>query len=109
MRVIRQMCIVHLKRGMSREERKVIGEIIFSAEHGIQVDDKFGILGYLSAPKEVWKWLRSNNLVESFNSLIERRRFGKFHSGYRILQIALAIAVVYNLLNYCLIIVIILL
>ena len=47
--------------------------------------------------------------MESFNSLVERRRFGKFHSGYRILQIALTIAVLYNLLNYFLILVIILL
>ncbi|BFI74537.1 hypothetical protein YN1HA_23860 [Sulfurisphaera ohwakuensis] len=94
---------------MSREDREVVDEIVFLAEHGIQVDDKFGILGYLSAPRGIWKWLRSNNLVESFNSLVERRRFGKFHSGYRILQIALTIAVLYNLLKYFLILVIILL
>ncbi|AAK42954.1 Last part of transposase in ISC1250 [Saccharolobus solfataricus P2] len=49
----------------------------------------------------------SNNLIESFNSLLERR-FGKFHSPWRMLQIARTIANNYNLLTYFLIIVIIL-
>ncbi|ADB88279.1 transposase ISC1250 [Saccharolobus islandicus L.D.8.5] len=47
-------------------------------------------------------------MVESFNSLLERRRFGKFHSPWRILQIAKAIAVEYNSLTCFLILVIIL-
>ncbi|EHP70233.1 hypothetical protein MetMK1DRAFT_00007350, partial [Metallosphaera yellowstonensis MK1] len=55
------------------------------------------LLSYLLAPRELWPLLRSNNLAESFNSLLERRRFGKCHSPWRILQIAQAIAVNYNL------------
>jgi len=41
---------------------------------------------YLLAPRELWPLLRSNNLAESFNSLLERRRFGKCYSPWRILQ-----------------------
>jgi putative transposase len=66
------------------------------------------LLSYLLAPKELWPFLRSNNMAESFNSLLERRRFGKCHSSWRILQIARAIALNYNLSTYYLIIVIIL-
>jgi len=66
------------------------------------------LLSYLLAPRELWPLLRSNNLAESFNSLLERRRFGKCHSPWRILQIARAIALNYNLSACYLIIVIIL-
>ena len=41
------------------------------------------LLSYLLAPRELWPLLRSNNLAESFNSLLERRRFGKYHSPWR--------------------------
>ncbi|QXJ31938.1 hypothetical protein J5U21_01589 [Saccharolobus shibatae] len=47
-------------------------------------------------------------MIESFNSLLERRRFGAFQSPWRILQIARAIALYYNLLTCFLITVIIL-
>ena len=104
----RQYCVVHLKRSMKRSEREELDEILFLGEQGVSVDDKLGVLNYLVAPRGLWKWLKSNNLVESFNSLVERRRFGKFHSPWRILQIALAIAVEYNPLNCFLILVIIL-
>jgi len=90
---------------MSRVEREELDKILSSSEQGVSVDDKLGVLNYLVAPRELWKWLKSNNLVES---LVERRRFGKFHSPWRILQIALAIAVEYNLLNCFLTLVIIL-
>jgi hypothetical protein len=66
------------------------------------------LLSYLLAPRELWPLLRSNNLAESFNSLLERRRFGKCHSPWRILQIARAIALNYNLSTCYLILVIIL-
>jgi hypothetical protein len=41
------------------------------------------LLSYLLAPRELWPLLRSNILAESFNSLLERRRFGKCHSPWR--------------------------
>jgi hypothetical protein len=66
------------------------------------------LLSYLLAPRELWPLLRSNNLAESFNSLLERRRFGKCHSPWRILQIARAIALNYNLSTCYLTLVIIL-
>ncbi|BCS93739.1 MAG: hypothetical protein MjAS7_2347 [Metallosphaera javensis (ex Sakai et al. 2022)] len=37
--------------------------------------------------------------MESFNSLVRRRRFGKYHTPYRLLQIVWAIADNYNVLN----------
>jgi putative transposase len=58
-------------------------------------------------PRELWSLLMSNNLAESFNSLLERR-FGKCHSPWRILQIARVIALNYNLSTCYPIIVIIL-
>jgi putative transposase len=48
------------------------------------------------------------HLAESFNFLLERRRFGKCHSLWRILQIARAIALNYNLSTCYLVLVIIL-
>ncbi|QXJ34421.1 hypothetical protein J5U22_00967 [Saccharolobus shibatae] len=101
--------MVHLKRNATKEEREALNVIISSAESGeIKPETCPRLLSYLSAPKKLWKWLKSNNLIESFNSLLERRRFGKFHSPWRILQIARVIALYYNLLTYFLIIVIIL-
>nr|WP_229570057.1 hypothetical protein [Saccharolobus caldissimus] len=63
---------------MSKGEREELDKLIKSAEEGETVVYKYGVLNYLNAPREVWKWLKSNNLVESFNSLVERRRFGEF-------------------------------
>ncbi|AAK41524.1 Partial transposase ISC1250 [Saccharolobus solfataricus P2] len=81
--------------------------IISSAElGGIKSEANPTLLSYLVASKELWKF-KTNNLVESFNSLLERR-FSKFHSPWRILQIARAIALYYNLLTYFLTIIIIL-
>ncbi|AAK41414.1 IS256-like element ISC1250 family transposase [Saccharolobus solfataricus] len=105
----RQGCLVHLKRRATKEEREALDAITSSAELGeIKPETNPTLLSYLVASKELWKWLKTNNLVESFNSLLERRRFGSFHSPWRILQIARAIALYYNLLTYFLTIVIIL-
>ncbi|QXJ31874.1 transposase [Saccharolobus shibatae] len=107
--VERQGCLVHLKRNATKEEREALNVIISSAEGGeIKPETCPRLLSYLSAPKELWRWLKSNNLIESFNSLLERRRFGKFHSPWRILQIARTIANNYNLLTCFLITVILL-
>ncbi|QXJ34555.1 transposase [Saccharolobus shibatae] len=107
--VARQGCLVHLKRRATKEEREALDEITSSAELGkIKPETNPTLLSYLIADKKLWKWLKSNNLVESFNSLLERRRFGLYHSPWRILQIARAIALYYNLLTYFLITVIIL-
>ncbi|BDB98279.1 transposase [Saccharolobus caldissimus] len=109
LQVRRQGCLVHLKRNATKEEREALNVIISSAESGeIKPEACPRLLSYLSAPKELWKWLKSNNLVESFNSLLERRRFGKFHSPWRILQIARTIANNYNL-STCLLITVIIL
>ncbi|QXJ35009.1 transposase [Saccharolobus shibatae] len=109
LQVRRQGCLVHLKRNATKEEREALNVIVSSTESGeIKPETYSRLLSYLSAPKELWGWLKSNNLIESFNSLLERRRFGKFHSPWRILQIARAIAIYYNLLTCFLNIVIIL-
>ncbi|MCH4815000.1 MAG: transposase [Saccharolobus sp.] len=109
LQVRRQGCLVHLKRNATKEEREALNVIISSAESGeIKPETCPRLLSYLSAPKELWRWLKSNNLIESFNSLLERRRFGKFHSPWRILQIARTIANNYNLLTCFLVTVIIL-
>ena len=97
MKVKRQYCVVHLKRNMTREEREELDKLMSSAEKGVAVVDKYGVFNYIQEPKELWKWLKSNNLVESFNSLVERRRFGKSHTPRRVLQTARAIAIWYNL------------
>uniref|UniRef100_A0A2U9IUV9 IS256 family transposase n=1 Tax=Metallosphaera hakonensis JCM 8857 = DSM 7519 TaxID=1293036 RepID=A0A2U9IUV9_9CREN len=105
----RQGCLVHLKRRATKEEREALDAITSSAELGkIKPETNPTLLSYLIADKKLWKWLKSNNLVESFNSLLERRRFGLFHSPWRILQLARAIALYYNLFTYFLITVIIL-
>ncbi|AWR98987.1 transposase [Metallosphaera hakonensis] len=105
----RQGCLVHLKRRATKEEREALDAITSSAELGkIKPETNPTLLSYLIADKKLWKWLKSNNLVESFNSLLERRRFGLFHSPWRILQLARAIALYYNLSAYFLITVIIL-
>lgn len=97
LQVRRQGCLVHLKRNATKEEREALN-VIFSAESGeIKPETCPRLLSYLSTPKELWRWLKSNNLIESFNSLLERRRFGSFHSPWRILQIARTIANNYNL------------
>ncbi len=78
--VARQGCLVHLKRGKTKEEREALDES--SAESGeLKPESCPTLLSYLKAGKKLWKWLKSNNLVESFNSLLERRRFGAFHSS----------------------------
>jgi len=125
-KVARQTCLVHLKR--SRRVR-VLLDLLLSLAESVPTRGSRGspdsrltretfaesvptrgspLLSYLLAPRELWPLLRSNNLAESFNSLLERRRFGKCHSPWRILQIARAIALNYNLSTYHLIIVIIL-
>ncbi|WP_184651094.1 hypothetical protein [Sulfurisphaera ohwakuensis] len=91
---------------MSKGEREELDKLVKLAEEGETVVSKYSVPNYLNTPREVWKWLKSNNLVESFNSLMVRRRFGKSHSPWRILQIVRAIA--YNLFINCLITVIIL-
>ncbi|QXJ31019.1 transposase [Saccharolobus shibatae] len=107
--VARQGCLVHLKRRKTKEEREALNAIISSAENGeIRPESCPTLLSYLKASKKLWKWLKSNNLVESFNSLLERRRFGLYHSPWRILQIARAIALYYNLFTCFLITVILL-
>ena len=85
-----------------------INELIYLAENGLQVEDPWVVLFYLQAPEQVRKWLKTYNLVKSFNSPVERRRFGKFYSAWRIEQIALAIANDYNMSTCHLILVIIL-
>ena len=102
--VARQTCLVHLKRRVDRRVR-VLLDLLLSLAVPTRGSP---LLSYLLAPRELWPLLRSNNLAESFNSLLERRRFGKCHSPWRILQIARAIAVNYNLSARYLIIVIIL-
>ncbi|QXJ28700.1 hypothetical protein J5U23_01569 [Saccharolobus shibatae B12] len=105
--VARQGCLVHLKRRKTKEEREALDAIISSAENGeIKPESCPTLLSYLKASKKLWKWLKSNNLIKSFNSLLEGRRFGAFHSPWRILQIARAIAIYYNLLACFLIIII---
>ncbi|QXJ28547.1 hypothetical protein J5U23_01416 [Saccharolobus shibatae B12] len=105
----RQGRLVHLKRRATKEEREALNAIISSAENGeIKPESCPTLLSYLKASKKLWKWLKSNNLIESFNSLLERRRFGLYHSPWRILQIARAIALYYNLFTYFLITIIIL-
>ncbi|EHP69941.1 transposase [Metallosphaera yellowstonensis MK1] len=103
-KVARQTCLVHLKR--SRRVR-VLLDLLLSLAESVPTRGS-PLLSYLLAPRELWSLLRSNNLAESFNSLLERRRFGKCHSPWRILQIARAIALNYNLSTCYLIIVIIL-
>ncbi len=44
---------VHMKRNMSKGER--LDKLIKSAEEGETVVDKYGVLNYLEAPREVWK------------------------------------------------------
>ncbi|BCS93205.1 MAG: hypothetical protein MjAS7_1813 [Metallosphaera javensis (ex Sakai et al. 2022)] len=58
-----------------------------------------GLLSFTSLPQELQRLLSTNNLVESFNSLVERRRFGKCHTPHRLLQIVWAIADNYNILD----------
>ena len=87
--VARQTCLVHLKR--SRRVRDMLDLLLSLAE---SVPHPW--LPPTSSPPGR-PLLRSNNLAESFNSLLERRRFGKCHSPWRILQIARAIALNYNL------------
>ncbi|QXJ27684.1 hypothetical protein J5U23_00551 [Saccharolobus shibatae B12] len=107
--VARQGCLVHLKRRKTKEEREALNAIISSAENGeIKPESCPTLLSYLKASKKLWKWLKSNNLIKSFNSLLERRRFGAFHSPWRVLQITRAIVIYYNLLACFLNIVIIL-
>ncbi|MDT7862473.1 MAG: transposase [Saccharolobus sp.] len=67
MKIKRQYCIVHMKRNMSKDEREELDKLIKSAKEGEIVVNKYGVLNYLEAPRGVWKWLKSNNLVESFN------------------------------------------
>ncbi|WP_338598181.1 transposase [Sulfolobus tengchongensis] len=89
-RVLRQPCLVHLKRNMSEEERKELDELISTRV----VDTRFkeelvsqGVLNFTHLPQRLQGLLRSSNLVESFNSLLERRLFGRFHSPHRLFQI----------------------
>ncbi|QXJ34022.1 hypothetical protein J5U22_00567 [Saccharolobus shibatae] len=107
--VARQGCLVHLKRRKTKEEREALNAIISSAENGeLKSESCPTLLSYLKASKKLWKWLKSNNLIESFNSLLERRRFRLYHSPWRILQITRVIALYYNLLTCFIITVIIL-
>ncbi|EHP70907.1 hypothetical protein MetMK1DRAFT_00014110, partial [Metallosphaera yellowstonensis MK1] len=105
-KVARQTCLVHLKRRVDRRVR-VLLDLLLSLAESVPTRGS-PLLSYLLAPRELWPLLRSNNLAESFNSLLERRRFGKCHSPWRILQIARAIALNYNLSTCYLILVIIL-
>jgi len=78
-KVARQTCPVHLKR--SRRVRVLLDLLLSLAE---SVPTRVSpLLSYLLAPRELWPLLRSNNLAESFNSILERRRFGKYHSPWR--------------------------
>jgi putative transposase len=104
--VARQTCLVHLKRRVDRRVR-VLLDLLLSLAESVPTRGS-PLLSYLLAPRELWPLLRSNNLAESFNSLMERRRFGKCHSHWRILQISRVVAVNYNLSTCYLIIVIIL-
>jgi putative transposase len=101
--VARQTCLVHLKRRVGRRVR-VLLDLLLSLAESVPTRGSRGspdsrltretfaesvptrgspLLSYLLAPRELWFLLRSNNLAESFNSLLERRRFGKFHSPWR--------------------------
>ncbi len=56
--VRRQYCVVFLKRSMKRSEREELNEILFLA---VKLFD-MGVLNYLLAPKEVWCWLKVEQL-----------------------------------------------
>jgi hypothetical protein len=63
--VARKTCPVHLKR--SRRVR-VLLDLLLSLAVPTRGSP---LLSYLLAPRELWPLLRSNNLAESFNSLLE--------------------------------------
>jgi len=65
--VARQTCLVHLKR--SRRVRDAL-DLILSLAESVPTRGS-PLLSYLLAPRELWPLLRSNNLAESFNSLLE--------------------------------------
>ena len=66
-KVARQTCPVHLKR--SRRVR-VLLDLLLSLAKSVPTRGS-PLLSYLFAPRELWPLLRSNNLAESFNSLLE--------------------------------------
>ncbi|EHP71154.1 transposase [Metallosphaera yellowstonensis MK1] len=67
--VARQTCLVHLKRRVDRRVR-VLLDLLLSLAESVPTRGS-PLLSYLLAPRELWPLLRSNNLAESFNSLLE--------------------------------------
>ena len=65
--VARQTCPVHLKRRVDRRVRDAL-DLLLSLAVPTRVSP---LLSYLLAPRELWPLLRSNNLAESFNSILE--------------------------------------
>ena len=68
-KVARQTCLVHLKRRVDRRVR-VLLDLLLSLAESVPTRGS-PLLSYLLAPRELWPLLRSNNLAESFNSLLE--------------------------------------
>jgi hypothetical protein len=83
--------LVHLKRRVDRRVRVLLDlHLYLVVPTGLPSSPSSSPQGAL-APPQVKQPYRP------FNSLLERRRFGKCHSPWRILQIARAIALNYNL------------
>jgi len=101
-KVARQTCLVHLKRRVDRRVR-VLLNLLLSLAESVPIRGS-PLLSYLLAPRELWPLLRSPGRVLQ----LPPGEFGKCHSPWRILQIARAIALNYNLSTCYLIIVIIL-
>ena len=77
--VARQTCLVYLKRRVDRRVR-VLLDLLSLAE---SVPTRGSpLLSYLLAPRELWPLLRSNNLAESFNSLLESSASATPPGGY---------------------------
>jgi Transposase and inactivated derivatives len=99
-KVARQTCLVHLKR--SRRVR-VLLDLLLSLAESVPTRGS-PLLSYLLAPREAPPQVEQPGRVLQ----LPPGEFGKCHSPWRILQIARAIALNYNLSTYHLIIVIIL-
>lgn len=99
----RQLCLNHVKKHLNHSERKEVDLLISGVltEFSDRVKElvERGLLSFLSLPQEIQRLLSTNNLVESFNSLVERRRFGKYHTPHRLLQIVWAIVQNYNIFS----------
>ena len=78
--VARQTCLIHLKRRVDRRVR-VLLDLLLSLAESVPTRGS-PLLSYLLTPRELWPLLRSNNLAESFNSLLESSGSATPPGGY---------------------------